>query len=66
MPSASGTPEPAASPPAHDGLGEATSTLAPNVNMTGADEVAIMAEVDTSAQQDPREKRPVVIEEGLG
>jgi hypothetical protein len=34
--------------------------------LTGADKVAIMAEVNTSAQQDPRTERPEVIEEGLG
>ena len=65
LPSASGTPEPAASPPMQVGLGEATSTLAPDVNTMGADEVAIMAEVDTSAQQDPGEKLPEVVEKRL-
>jgi hypothetical protein len=50
----------------HDRLGEATSTLVPDANVTGADEVAIMAEVDTSAKQYPGTERPEVIEEGLG
>jgi hypothetical protein len=45
---------------------EATSTLVPDANTVGADEVAIMAEVKTSAQQDPRTERPEVTEEGLG
>ena len=50
LPSASGTPEPAAPPLAHDELGEATSTLAPDVTMMRVEEVSVMAEVDTSAQ----------------
>jgi hypothetical protein len=65
LPSASGTLEPAASPPTHVGLGEATSTLAPDVNMAGADKVAIMAEVEASVQQDPGTEHPEVAEEGL-
>jgi hypothetical protein len=47
-------------------LGEVTSTLAPEVNTAGADEVAITAEVETSAQQDPRTECPEVTGEGLG
>ena len=54
------------SSPTRDGLGEATSTPAPEVNTIRAEEVAIMPEVNTSSQQDTGEKHPEVIQEGLG
>ena len=66
LPSASGKPEPAIPPPTHVGLGEATSTLALDVTMMRVEEVSVMAEVDTSAQQDLGEKHPGVVKEGLG
>ena len=66
LPSASRTPELAIRLQAHDGLGEAISTLAPDVDMTRVEEVDIIAEVDTSTQQDLGKRLPKVIKEGLG
>ena len=67
LPSTSRTPEPVVLPPPKpDGLGEATSTLVPEVNLTGADVVVTAAEDDTSARKDPGTERPEVIKEPLG
>lgn len=66
LPSASGTPNPTTPPIVHDGLGEATSTLAPPVNTAGARESTVMAEVETLVPQDQGDKIPEVIKEGLG
>jgi hypothetical protein len=52
-------------PPTHDGLGEATSILAPQVNIARAEESNVMAEVEASSQQDLGEKIPEVVQEGL-